>query len=204
MARKDVSSIESGMGASASIIHSLFQKARKRGVPDGVIHSLSTPQGEGLLDKFVEILASAANTLAGVYQLVVNYCMGLDEMIRAGKYDWINSDITSENFPITAHGKVEIVAEVIHLNREVSSDEAIAELEHIGYRPGTLPELLAFGEKHPNVQRGFPIVALGSVSRVEGGRLVACLWSNGSKRKLNLHWFDNRWYANYRFLAVRK
>ena len=34
-------------------------------------------------------------------------------------------------------------------------------------------------------------------------RNVPCLWSNTSKRNLNLNWFENRWNDNYRFLAVR-
>ena len=39
--------------------------------------------------------------------------------------------------------------------------------------------------------------------RINGNRNVPELWKNGTKRNLNLNWFDNRWNDNYRFLAVR-
>lgn len=169
------------------------------------ILSLSEDTVKKLTDEFVtNLIAAAIGVAENCYQLVVNYCMGLEEMIQAGKYDWADSDITSKNFPITQHGKVEVAAELIHLNREVSSDEAIAALDRMGYRPETLPELLAFGAKYPEVQREFPIVALGFVSLVYAYRCVACLWSHGGKRKLDLSWFDSRWGADCRFLAVRK
>jgi hypothetical protein len=43
----------------------------------------------------------------------------------------------------------------------------------------------------------------GSVAKVNGNRNVPYLDRNGSKRNLNLNWWDNDWNANYRFLAVR-
>ncbi|MEK7645319.1 MAG: hypothetical protein AAB391_03315 [Patescibacteria group bacterium] len=46
-------------------------------------------------------------------------------------------------------------------------------------------------------------LAQGSVAKVNGNRNVPYLNKDGSKRNLNLKWFDNDWNANYRFLAVR-
>lgn len=43
----------------------------------------------------------------------------------------------------------------------------------------------------------------GSVGKVNGNRNVPYLNKDGSKRNLNLNWFDNDWNSNYRFLAVR-
>lgn len=43
----------------------------------------------------------------------------------------------------------------------------------------------------------------GSVAKVNGNRNVLYLNKDGSKRNLNLNWFDNDWNSNYRFLAVR-
>ena len=42
-----------------------------------------------------------------------------------------------------------------------------------------------------------------SVAKVNGNRNALYLNRNGSKRNLNLNWWDNDWNANYRFLAVR-
>jgi len=46
---------------------------------------------------------------------------------------------------------------------------------------------------------------VGSVwHNANGNRYVPYLNVNGSKRKLNLNWFDNDWNAHYRFLGVRQ
>ena len=78
-------------------------------------------------------------------------------------------------------------------------------MDEAGYRPATLAELLALGESQPELQRQFPIIALGSVWRgAFGRRRVACLYVPGYGRRLNLYYLDNDWRAHCRFLAVRK
>ncbi len=75
----------------------------------------------------------------------------------------------------------------------------------MGYRPATLPELLALGKQYPEFQRWFPIIALGSVWRGQGGvRLAPCLSENAGKRGLGLDSFDFVWGAFCCFLAVPK
>lgn len=93
----------------------------------------------------------------------------------------------------------------MHFNRNIESDTALAELDKMGLRPATLPELLAFGAKYPDKQREFPIVALGSVWRdLCGDRVVAYLGCDSSKRDLYLDRLVYRWSAPFRFAAVRK
>jgi hypothetical protein len=78
-------------------------------------------------------------------------------------------------------------------------------MDKAGYRPATLAELLALGEAHPELQKEFPIVALGSIWHdADGNRDVPVLSFDGSRRKLFLNWFVNDWYVNFRFLGVRK
>lgn len=61
------------------------------------------------------------------------------------------------------------------------------------------------GEIQPNLQREFPIVALGSVWRDGGGgRHVPVLGCGGAGRRLSLGWFEFGWDDGYRFLGVRK
>lgn len=140
--------------------------------------------------------------------LVVDYSRTLQKMISAGNYDWTNSNIIAKNFPISPEmtgKKVEVSANIFHFNKEISSEDAISEMDKAGYRPATLAELLALGEAQPELQRQFPIIALGSVwHRAAGRRYVPCLGVVGVKRGLPLHWFDRGWRAHYRFLAVRK
>ena len=205
MAKKDVSAIVSGMGVGLSIRNSFVEKARKRGLGDEVIHRLATPEGDEILDKFVDLVAEADGKTGSSFKVTVDYSKTLEQMIADGKYDWKNSDIKAKNFPLNGQGTTAVNIELVHFNRNIESDTALAELDKMGLRPATLPELLAFGAKYPDKQREFPIVALGSVWRsLNGDRYVACLCCDGSKRFLRLFWLEDGWAAFCRFAAVRK
>lgn len=141
--------------------------------------------------------------LAATYHLVVDYTQSFKQMIVAGHYDWVNSEI-EKNFSVQGTGTVNLDTELVHLNRNIGSDEALKELDHLGYRAATAEELLAFGAAYPEKQREFPIVALGTVRHVLGLRHVLCLWRDRSERRLVLRWFVLDWSDRYRFLAVRK
>ena len=141
-------------------------------------------------------------------KLAIDYTKTIEQAIADGNYDWKNSDITTKNFPISPEmigKKVEVSTKSFHFNRNISSDNAISEMDKDGYRPATLMELLVFGAIHPELQRQFPIVAVGSVWRDAGvGRCVPCLDARGGKRELNLHWLGSGWHARCHFLGVRK
>jgi len=93
----------------------------------------------------------------------------------------------------------------VHFDRSISSDDAIAELDKMGLRPAEAGELLAFRAKYPDVQREFPIVALGSVWRgLYGNRHVLVLRCRGGKRRANLYWFGDDWNDGCRFATVCK
>jgi hypothetical protein len=140
-----------------------------------------------------------------IYPLSVDYGRSVEDGVKAGRYDWVNSDITSLNFPTKRKGRAEVVMELVHFNRYISNDGALRELDRMGYRPAELHELLAFGEKYFEVQLEFPVVALGFVWRGRGGgRFVPYLFRDGSKRYLYLGWIGDGWDEIYRFAAVRK
>jgi len=205
MAKKDVSAIVSGMGVGLSILNSVVEKARKRGLGEEVIHRLATPEGDALLDKFVDLMAEANGNTGNSFKVTVDYDRRLERMIEDGKYDWNNSDINAKNFPIEGKGTAEVDIELVHFNRVMESDDVLKELDKMGFRPATLPELLAFGAKYLDKQREFPIVALGSAWRcLFGYRGVAYLGRGGSGRYLYLRWLEGWWYAYCRFAAVRK
>ncbi|MBI1956993.1 MAG: hypothetical protein HYS44_00845 [Candidatus Niyogibacteria bacterium] len=207
MVTKDKSAIISGMGVGMSIIQTLVGKARRRGVSDEVIHSLATPEGDTLLDQFVEIMAGTQRGTndSNLHSVTVNYGLSLAEMIAAGHYDWVNNDITAKRFPVKGEGVVNVEIQLVHLNCTMESDDILRELDTMGLRPATIEELLAFGAKYPDIQCEFPIVALGSVCRrVLGHRRVPCLGWNGAGRRLGLYWFGLRWSGGCRFAAVRK
>ena len=168
---------------------------------------LETGKSEGHIDREVVQKALGLEPLLSVYNVVVDYNLSLVEMIKAGKYDWVNDGITQKHFPLQEKGlgKIGFTITLLHLNRYISSDEAIEKISEAGYRPATLPELLALGESQPELQRQFPIVALGSVWQCRGGpRCVPYLWYDGSERRLDLTLFERDWSPHYRFAVARK
>ncbi len=141
----------------------------------------------------------------GVTRLFVDYTRSLAEMLKDGRFDSVNSDITEKHFPITKrpNGKVEM--KMFHFNRPISSEQAIQEMDKEGYRPAELPEGLAYVQANPDEQRKYPIILLGSVwLHWSGRRSVPCLDRWSDERRLDLVWFELGWHECYRFLAVRK
>jgi hypothetical protein len=140
--------------------------------------------------------------------LTVDYSCTVQEMINAGNYGWINNDITAKHFPLSTElngKKVPVSTKLFHFNHTISSKDATSEMDKAGYRPATLAELLALGEAHPELQKEFPIVALGSIwLSAYDDRVVPVLSFDFSKRRLVLGWFGDGWNGNCRFLGVRK
>lgn len=134
--------------------------------------------------------------------ITVNYNLSLTEMIAVGRYDWVDSNITANLFPEKGEGTKELAVELIHFDRFVSSDEAVKEMDKRDLRPAIYMELLAFGAKYPDMQRGFDITALGSIALAHGYRRVLSLYRDDFKRRLNFCWWDANWYGYSRFLAV--
>lgn len=139
------------------------------------------------------------------FKVEVDYGLTLAQMISAGRYDWTNDDINAQNFPIQGEGKAECELVLVHLGKVATTDEVLAELDRRGLRPAKIEELLALGATRPELQKEFPIMALGSRFVLQDGdRGFAYLDWDGSERGLDLHWVGNDWRGIYRFLAVRK
>ena len=163
------------------------------------------------------LMPSSAENIENIFAVEVNYDQTVGEMIKAGKYDWKNFDINSQNFPVNHRQRGEMDIYLVHFDRLMEFEGVIPELDKLGLRPGELPELLAFGAKYPDVQRRFPIVALGSVwlrrfpivafgsvwRNPVGDRLVPYLCRRASERDLGLFWFVGTWPDFCRFAAVR-
>ena len=88
--------------------------------PDTSLERFQAVLGSGLVADIFHADAQIANRLAvrralGLGALpstpgshIVDYSMYLDEMIVAGNYDWKNSDITAERFPIVGKGRMRV------------------------------------------------------------------------------------------------
>ena len=185
-----------------------FQAAVLRALPRDIDSDVAlgwTQNGESLARVLREALTPDNKPAGNTYPLSVDYERSVEKGVKAGRYDWANSNITSRNFPAERNGTAEVEMKLIHFNRHISTTKALRELDRMEYRPAELHELLAFGEKYPEVQRGFPVVALGSVWQNRNGhRFVSYLFRYGLERNLHLERIENDWHEVYRFAAVRK
>jgi hypothetical protein len=127
--------------------------------------------------------------------------VGLEDQKAAGNYDWVNSDITVERFPLTLPAGPQDLA-LAHFDVDVSSEQVEAWAVAHGYEPALIDDLLAVGAhgEYRELQRQFPIVALKSSAVIRGLRHVPCLYGLDSHRSLRLNFWDYDWRALYRFL----
>ncbi|OGL73439.1 hypothetical protein A3E39_01780 [Candidatus Uhrbacteria bacterium RIFCSPHIGHO2_12_FULL_60_25] len=145
-----------------------------------------------------------------VYTLTLDCTQSLSDLIAQGKYDFVNDNITEKNFPIECSGEtIKMALEVIlvHLDERLTTKRVKHELDRRGLKLAPIDILLALGAAESDLQRKFPIVALG-YSWPDSGRdlVVPELWHNGSARVVNLNFVypDDRWDGYYRFVALRK
>lgn len=121
-------------------------------------------------------------------------------LIATGKFDYVNDNITPENFPPQP-----IRGEIIikHFDRYITSKDAIKEMEKEGLEPANIYELLTYATDGWDGKDW--VVALGS-SWVDsdGDRDVPCLGRWRARRRLDLGWFEGVWDRRCRFAAVRK
>lgn len=203
--RNTAPSVVGGAGLLTSIFTTLDRKVRLYGGTDEDIHRLALPGGEEIIGRMAQVIMDARAQSEPRYPIIINYDESLDEMIKAGLYDHVSDNITTDNFPITGSGMVEQEAVLVHPDRYVSTEGAEQEIGKRGLRPARLEELLAFGAEWPEVQRKFPVVALGSSwvhSDSQGN--VASLVGGSSGRAIVLDWCGIGWHEFCRFLAVPK
>jgi len=137
----------------------------------------------------------------------------LEKAVQAGEYDEVNPNITSKNFP-SVRMKPDVRVDLACFSQVISTPEALEEFSKMGYRPANLPELLALGEKQPDMQLGFPMVTLDPVITLDENDnfCFPCLTSHGRRRVLDLVYPNSNgengeegknWARAYRFAIVR-
>jgi len=140
-----------------------------------------------------------------IFEVMVNYGQTLNKMIKECKLEAVGGNITVEHFPIKAKGHKKIELEFFQFDETVRGDHALRRLDEAGYRPVTLPELLALGRDYPEEQCKYPIVALGSFWRDRDGiLLVPYLYKHAGKRGLDLDQLGSNFSPVYRFPVVSK
>jgi hypothetical protein len=198
-------------GSELGLIHEVTILGRKVGADRAFWKTLS--QDEEMFRRVVELvkgsvpMAKPRAESEDIFKVTVDYTKSLADMILSGKYDYVNGDITSEHFPFGAVSPEQVEIRLVHLGREATTDEVLAELDKMNLRPATLAELLALGAAHPDLQRKFWMVALGSRWSDPDGRVgVPLLDRVVFGRGLDLRWYVpvSWWVSVDRFVAVCK
>ena len=149
-------------------------------------------------------LPSEDRPVAG-YRIVIGDGRSTDELVEAGDYAYAHSCVTSDNFParpFAGQQAREIV--LLEFNREVTTEDAIAEAARLGLERPLYEDALHFGAAHPDVQRERPVVFLHDPwFGFFGRRDVLSLWTNAGRRELGLEGFDDPWIPSWRFAFVR-
>jgi hypothetical protein len=162
-----------------------------------------------LLREFMEVESESGRPELTIttYTVTVNYDMSIADMIKAGQYDWTNDDAIAEDFPVNKRESGEIELYVVHFGRYMTIKQLLAELNKRGLQLAELPELLALGAKHPELQRKYRLIAFASECRFVSGSGLSILRGDDGKRSLFFGWRDSDLKLDgdlCSFVAVRK
>lgn len=160
-----------------------------------------------LLNRKVSVGIKALPKLHPVYPVTVNYDLSVEEAVALGKYDHVfPNEVSSKHFKTERNGIAELKITLVCIEENLMTKEIPEKLDQLGYRPAELHELLAFGAKYPDVQRRFPIVALGSIWQESPiiHRSIPWICRDGDGRALGLCSLQAYWCGRNHFAAVHK
>lgn len=136
----------------------------------------------------------------------VNYSLTIEEMIQSANCTWVDERITDSNFPrhfYLLEQKIEVLTRIFRFERSHKSSRVVTKMRKSGYRPATLPELIAINRDHPELQKSGRIIALGSIWHSESGRsYVTGLDTYQEHLGITCFRYDREWTKNDRFLGV--
>lgn len=138
--------------------------------------------------------------------------LNLKEWILAGEYRLADDDINVKRFDIqfSSGGARKVDVVIIHIDKTFYGVEYAEEIiEKLFLFPAPLEYLLAIGAEYPEMQKEFPIIAMGSKDRNRIAKTYVTILdyregeiSGEMGRILGLDWKDKQWEKDIRFLAV--
>jgi hypothetical protein len=150
-------------------------------------------------------------SLRSSFKLRVRYTDSLEDIIHMSRrgFQGVSREITNSNYPMPSdkRGMEEVEAVLLHFGTDMTSTDALAEMEKHNLRPATMIELVAYAIERPSLGETFTVIELGSVwtdehDRRQNGYL---LQANG-RYILGLPGTQpiNQWRSDCRFLAIKK
>lgn len=167
---------------------------------------LALLRGELVVTKVAAVVAQAT-----AQTITVLGGVSLVDRIAAGGYDgYRGPSITEENFPHNPATVGKWECKEFYFGREVLTEVAEVFIGAAGYALAELEHLLAFGERYPDVQCSYPVVALGSSCILKGDHQFVPILDMDTHRSIwlgdrnNGTWVPQPLCENYRFLGVRR
>ena len=185
-------------GLYESITGQLFEIGRQLRQPSGYPFNP---------EKLQEYLQNAIEGRFGVssFLLTLDGSYSASKLIKKGKYDWFNDDITDERFPIQKREPIEHKIELVEFDHDPSSEEVLAEFKERGLERPIYEDAFYYGIKYPEEQRKHPVVFLHEpVLNPDGRRNVLVLGGDDGERRLRLICFGYEWSRRCAFAGVRK
>jgi len=153
-----------------------------------------------------------------VFDVVVNFGIPIERVIKSCHFDEVNENINEKDFPCGIGGKRKLKIQIIPVDRlpvkestdlhTTDSRAIITGLQEHGMAPAGLRVILAITKRYPKLQLYFSINALGSVLDIPVGcssRTRKCVPSiyrpryprafQNWERHLGLRPFDTSWLA---------
>lgn len=139
------------------------------------------------------------------YMVTVNYNKTVNQLVKDGKYDWSNSDISDSHFPLNKKGEEQVEIFIVSIDHRMSDPEVTQFINSLGLQDVNVKEELSLGVQFPDLQRKDPIVGRGSTWRDSDGDVyVPCLYGSESCRGLNLFDLGGGWDSAWQFACKRK
>lgn len=143
--------------------------------------------------------------------VLVNYDLSHPEQIRRAKvhvsddYENLLRKDPTEHLYFHPSGEFEQRIMFVHLGRFAEEHEVLVEMHKRNVRPTISPETLAYIAAHPDVQRQFPLVGLGSLWEEDehGYQYVLYCYEEGGTRTVDPQCLRGAFCPPCRFLVVR-
>ena len=149
--------------------------------------------------------------IATNYKVAVDPSMTFEKLIKACNFESVEYYIRKECFfrnQVGFYSQQEIELVLVHLNRDAKKKEVLEYMNREGLKPAGLGYLLALAMAHPNLQKQFVIIALGTewTHGLNHNSHSPCLDFYNNHRRLALATSDEdtTFWDYRRFLAIRK
>ena len=124
------------------------------------------------------------------WKVPVNYRLSLDQMIAAGKFEWVDRNYSATAFPIRGRGSKSLPMRIMCIDAKMSditTKDVLDSIKSHAMRPARLEELLALAAVDPAICLTRRVFAIGTMWRDSDDLVHVPKCNLSSIRRLHLH-----------------